>query len=325
MTAMRTRFFILLALTGCQSGTLPSGPPPTDLGTISFPVGTYTPCAQGVYNPTGNIFVNSAGFESGAVLTLVQSGTGVTATYVDQNGLTQSLSFSVTTNTSAVLAQPGTVGAGFSSLCIMGPGVEQAYPATMTATAGALSYNAGRVFITLTGGLQSDAGACGKLSQSNASFWLECEQRQGGAPPPAGEPAGAPPVGQYSCASQVESYIEINGIGHFVADGATGTLALSAAGSKLTAQYTGDSSLGGTLRLLATTSTTAGAEAGQTLMAPCMIPPMGMPTQTPEPLPIAAGSLTVDGSTLFLSFAGTTGTGSSCPGVQVAGSLICTK
>jgi hypothetical protein len=44
----------------------------------------------------------------------------------------------------------------------------------MSVNAGALTYNAGMVFLTLTGDLRSDAGACGALSQPQASFWLAC-------------------------------------------------------------------------------------------------------------------------------------------------------
>jgi hypothetical protein len=65
---------------------------------------------------------------------------------------------------------------------------------------------------------------------------------------------------------------------------------------------------------------TANAEAGQILMAPCMVP---TGTHPPEPLPIAAGALAIIDSTLFLSFAGTMAASSSCPGAQVAGSVIC--
>ena len=90
----------------------------------------------------------------------------------------------------------------------------------------------------------------------------------------------------------------------------------------MSAQYAGDSSLAGTLSLGVTTAATASADAGQTMMAPCMVPiPTG--TQTPGLLSIAAGALAIDESTLFLSFAGTMAASSSCPGAQVAGSVIC--
>ena len=88
------------------------------------------------------------------------------------------------------------------------------------------------------------------------------------------------PAGQYACNSQVETHAQIDGIDHFVAGGGSGTLTLAQDGAKGSAQYAGDSSLAGTLSLSVTTSTTATAEAGQTLMAPCVVPLPG--TQTRE-------------------------------------------
>jgi hypothetical protein len=51
----------------------------------------------------------------------------------------------------------------------------------------------------------------------------------------------------------------------------------------------------------------------------------GRPSRTAEMLPIAAGSLTMIDSTLFLSFAGAMADSSSRPGAQVAGSEICSN
>jgi len=312
MTAMRTWFLVTLLALG--------------LNAAGFPIGTYTSCAQGAHNPSGNNFLKVAGFQDGARLTLAQSGTTVTSTYVDQNGLAQSLSFYTTTDTLATIAEKGQVIPGFKSLCVLRPGSGAGYPANMTVTAGALAYHAGMVFLTLTGDLRSDAGACGTLSQSEASFWVICENRQGGAVPAVD--AGPPPVaklpaGRHSCSLQIETLDHIDGQNQYVAGGATGALNLTEDGAKVTAQYSGDSSLAGTLRFKAKTSTTAGAEAGQTLMAPCM--GTGRPSRAAEMLPIAAASLTMIDSTLFMSFAGTMPGNSSCPGAQVAGSVICSK
>jgi hypothetical protein len=324
---MKACSFMLFALgvAGCQSRAAsdPSATPPP--GTAGFPIGTYTNCARGVRNPSGNIFVNSAGFESDAILTLTQSGTTVTSTYDDQNRVTQTLRFSTTSGTSATVTQTGQVIPGFVGLCIMGPRNEIAYPATMNIRAGALIYDAGMVFIALTGGLEADAGTCGKLSEPVASSWLLCEHRQEGAlrSTDAGSPAVTPlPAGQYSCKSQVEILAHVDGTNQFITGGGSGTLALSQDGASVSAQYSGDSSLAGTLRMSVTTSTTANAEAGQTLMTPCVVPTR---SQTPEPLSIAAGALAISDSTLFLSFAGTMAASSSCPDAQVAGSVICSK
>ena len=323
--AMKTHFVTFLVLvTGCQ---------PSRLGAAGFPTGTYTRCAQGVHNPSGNRFLNSAGFQDGARLTLAQIGTTVTSTYVDQNGLTQSLSFSTRTDTVAAIIQKGQVILGFNGLCVLGPGSEARFPANMSVSAGALSYHAGMVFIALTGDLRSNAGACGALSESKASFWVACEEREGGAVPRAVPTASARPapvsqlpVGRYSCSTQVQTLYQSDGRNQYVADGATGALTLTWSGARVTARYSGDPSLSGTLRFTATTSTAASAESGQSLMAPCAVTRGGgRPSGTPERMPTSAASLTMVDSTLFLSFTGRMPDGSSCPGAKMAGSLICSK
>jgi len=296
------------------------------LNAADFPVGTYTSCAQGTQNPSGAQFLRVAGFENGARLTLTQSGTTVTSAYVDQDGLTQSLSFSAATNTLATIAQKGQVIPGFKTLCVQGPGRWTGYPGSMTVSAGALAYEAGMVFLTVTGDLRAEAGACGALSQSRASFWVVCENRQEGAAPSINSrsaPLPKLPAGQHSCDTQIETLDHINGGSQYAAGGATGTLNLVVDGARITAQYSGDTSLAGTLRFKAQTSTTASAEAGQTLMAHCT--GTGPSSATGEMLRVAAGSLILIDSTLFLSFAGAMADNSPCPGAQVAGSVICLK
>jgi hypothetical protein len=59
-------------------------------------------------------------------------------------------------------------------------------------------------------------------------------------------------------------------MGQLVAGGGSGTLTLTQGPAEVITEYSGDSALAGTLRLLATTSTTANAKAGQTLLTPCM-------------------------------------------------------
>jgi hypothetical protein len=267
-----------------------------------------------------------AGFQDGAQLTLSQHNGTVMSTYVDQNGLTQSLRFSTRKDTLATIAQAGQAIPGFKSFCVLRPGGGAGYPATMTVTAGELAYEAGMVFLTVTGNLRSDAGACGTLSQPEASFWVVCEVRQGGAFPKVdvGRPAKAQmPAGRHSCRAQVETLNHSDGRNEYVAGGGNGTLTLTEHGAQLAAEYSGDKSVAGTLHFAATTSTTASAETGQILVAPCV--GAGRLSGAAETLRIAAGSLTMLDATLFLSFAGTMADGSSCAGAQVAGSLICSK
>lgn len=316
----KTWFITLLALAASafQSGIV-----------SRFPTGRYVSCAEGAHNPSGNNFLNTSGFRDGAVLTVAQSGTTVTASYVDDSRLSQSLSFSPTNGTTATLARKRQVISGFTSLCVQGPGNEKRNSASMTVGNGILTYDAGSMFLALTGDLHSDGGACGALSQQRASFWIVCHDREGGAVPAidvARSPATHISGGEYSCATQLDSFASIGGRNHYVAGGATGTLAVNVDGANVTGRYSGDRSLAGTLRFRASTATTAIAERGQTLMAPCMIPDgTGVSSQTPEPIPIATGALTLTDSTLFLSFAGATAAGSSCPGAKVAGTLICAR
>jgi hypothetical protein len=320
MTAMKMCFVILLA--GCQSQGLSV---PSGVGSIAFPIGTYTRCAEGQQNPNGNNFLNGAGFQVSATLTLAQSGDTVTSTYVDQNGIIQSLAFSPTATTQATLAGAGQVIPGFSSLCVQGPGNEGGYPATMTVDAGLVTYHAGEVLLTVTGGLQAQAGPCGNLSQAGASFWVLCEDQQG-RPAPVADPVGVTQLtgGRYSCRTQLETFARAGGLDQYIAGGGAGTLTLTANGAEIAGDYSGDKSLSGALRFAATGATTAIAGSGQTMMAPCMLATPA-PSSAPEPLPIAFGSLVVVGSTLFVTFAGTTAQGSSCPGAQVAGTLICSR
>jgi hypothetical protein len=324
---MKTLFIPLAVfIASCSSSALPRES--TDLGMIAFPLGTYTSCAQATLNPNENVFLDVGGFQSGAAaLTLTQSGTTLTSTYVDQNGLAQSLRFSATSSSSATLAAPAQLVPGAAGICVTGPGSEHHYPALMNVTAGALTYDAGAAFITLSGELHADGGTCGALA-SPASFWILCEARQGGAVPVS--MAAAPPVpqlaaGPHSCTAELGFHGSVNGTDEYATGGGSGTLTLTQKGAELNAQYSGDASLTGALRFTATTATTANAEAGQTLETPCLLPISSGPSPSPEALPIAAGSLAVVGSTLFLSFSGAMPAGSSCPGAHVAGSVICSQ
>ena len=302
-------------------------------GNDTFWLGTYTGCAVGADDGS----LNSGGFEPGVSLTLAQSGQTLTATYVDDNGAVSSFDFTSTTSTTATLASSGKTVSGFVISCTDGPGDSWLVPAVMRVTAGALTYDDGTVFVNLVGNVQdqqTDAGECGSTALPS-KFWALCEDRHGGAPatePPdaAAPPASNLPVGQYTCGSDVETYDVVGGEKEYVTGGGTGgTLTLTQTGTEVTAEYDGDSSIAGTIHFTATTATTAIAEENQTLMAPCTVPIApgtgGGPSPTPQVLPIGAGSLSVVGSTLFLSFAGTMGASSSCSGASMGGSLICSK
>jgi hypothetical protein len=63
-------------------------------------------------------------------------------------------------------------------------------------------------------------------------------------------------AGRHSCRTQIETLDHISGLNEHVVGGATGTLTLAQDGARVTAQYSGDTSLAGTLRFKAKTSTT---------------------------------------------------------------------
>jgi len=316
-----------LASLGCSSVVSTS---PSD----AFPVGTYTRCAEGARAVSPGWSESGAGFLSDdAVLTVERSGSTLTATYVDENGKTSTFDFARTTSTSATLTSTGETVSGFSGSCTEGPGDSWLYPALMSTTAGALTYDEGTVFVALEGTiLPGGMGSCGG-GPAPGSFWLVCDDLQGGAPSP--EPAPAPPPatqlspGPYPCASLIAMYDAVGATTDDAVSGGEGTLALTQTGAEVTVAYSGDPSVAGTLHLTSTTSTTAIAAADQTLTAPCTVPFSTVtgagPSPTPVTLPISAGSLALVGSTLFVSFAGTMDASSSCPGALMAASLICSK
>ncbi len=300
-------------------------------GTTStaFPVGAYTRCAEGIHNEDGNDFLDVVGFASGAVLTLVESGETITATYVDEDGNARSYTFATTTSSSASLAPAGQTASGFSGLCVQGPGDEGWFPAAMTASTGTLTYDEGIVFVTLDGVLQGDGGACGTES-THSSDWIVCDIRQGGAPSP--EPTLTPVTAQlpgrpYTCSAEIATYDDVDGEMEFVTSGETGTLELAQGATSVSARYTGESDLTAALTFTATTATTALAGAGQSVMTPCTVPVAAFggdgPSPTPVALPIDAASIAVDGETLFVSFAGTMDANSTCAGARMAVTLVC--
>jgi hypothetical protein len=108
-----------------------------------------------------------------------------------------------------------------------------------------------------------------------------------------------------------------------VLGGNGGTLTLTQTGTEVTAQYSGDTALEGTLRFQATSANSAIALTDQSLATPCYSTTGS--TQPAETLPVTAASLLVDGTTLLLTFAGTMGAETSCHGAQVAAGVSCSR
>jgi hypothetical protein len=305
--------FLVSAL-ACGARTSLDGRGGSDAG-AAFPVGTFTSCAFGTV--TTGPFLIPSGIDEGATLTVTRAGETLTATY-DGNGRTYAWTFDETTSTSAVLAESAETTPGFGSgICVYGVGVsnEEFFPTELTATSGALTYEAGTMFVSLDGDLASKMD-CGDIS-SPASVWVTC----GGGPAPAvGTPQSAAsfPVGDYACTSQLGTFTKSGAMTSIVTSGGTGALSLAQAGAHVTATYGGDVQvMTGTLDLTLTTASTGNGGAGQSLTASCGLGPAA------NDLAVAAASLTALGPTVFLSFTGTMGAGAACPGTEVTGTLVC--
>lgn len=330
----------LLDATG--AGSADSG---ADSGAIHFPVGTFTGCAEG-FRADNGLFLNGAGFEAGASVTLAQSapGSALNARYVNSNGKVQSFSFAVTSETSAALAPAGQI-AGFTGYCVPGMGVSNEVPFSgdLHAGAGALTVQAGAVFVSAAGVVKGDGSPCGAVT-SPGSWWLLC--RNGPAREPGAGSAGpavpawalAPLVGSYACSFQLGTryHDSTSGVDEYVTGpGGSGTLTLDLTGAHtesravLSAVYrdSAGSAASWTLSWKPTTAITANIEPRQSASVLCDAPlAVGEPPPSePETMPIDAGSLSLDGSTLILSFTGVMGASSSCAGAEKAGALVCTK
>jgi hypothetical protein len=306
-----------------------SGSTGSTTSTTTVPVEDYTLCAEGNYVPGGGLFLNEFGVEGGAHLTVTPEGAKLAATYVDLNGHQSSFTFDPTTGTSAVLAPGGAAVTGFGGTCVHGPGQIEPFAATVTATTGALEYTGSTMFLALTGTIgASDPSAC-STATAPADVWIVCGVGSGfpPIPPHGGAPVPAFPAGVYSCTSQIGTYDETGGLKEYVTAGGPGTLTVTESGAKVTAAYTGDMYISGTLDFTLATPTSAHADPGQTMLAQCLVPVNLMgppPAYPPEPLSVGAGSVVwLNDTTLFVMLSGTMS--SSCPGAVKMGALLCTK
>jgi hypothetical protein len=222
-------------------------------------------------------------------------------------------------------------------MCVFGPGETSFIPATLTATTGTLDDVSGTLFLTLAGtGSGSQPGVC-TVGPEPESAWIIC----GGAGPATLPDAGAvaPPdaggpellAGTYTCTSELMTYVTMGSQKGIGGAGANGTLTVTQSGSTVTAAYTGDIFISGTVDFSLVTSTSAYAVPDQTLETSCNVsldpgPPPPDPAAT---LSITAGSLVLDGPTLFLMYSGamisTPSQPTMCPGALKMGALICTK
>jgi len=311
-------------LAACGGRTVTSEEP----AGMTFPVGTWTHCAEGTHADNG-VFLNSGGYVPDASLSLSQSGSTLSAR-LEGKGELLAFDFDVTTRHSAALAHSAQPIPGFGGFCVQGVGVSNEVPfdATLEPSAGALTYDAGAVFLSIVGIAQGNAGDCGPAF-ARATYWLSCAEGPAPVLPfDAYAAASSLLVGSYTCASQVHTHFFSDGVEQYAGSGADGgTLTVALSGQKLVATYSGDKFVSGSLELEPTTSTTASAALGQSLTLACEVPIASSqpPSQAPEAFPVAAASLALYDNMLVLTFVGTAGESSSCPGAEKAATLSCSK
>jgi hypothetical protein len=110
-----------------------------------------------------------------------------------------------------------------------------------------------------------------------------------------------------------QSLVQQDGPGLVSVNGGGGELTVTQVGGLLTAALDSSTSVWGSLQFEATTDATAApAGASQSVQVACF------PGGTATTVPVSASALTLDGTTLVLSMAGT-----SCDGDQVSASLVC--
>jgi hypothetical protein len=197
------------------------------------------------------------------------------------------------------------------------------FPETMTPTAGALTYADGAVFLSLTGSISGGAGTtCGEQS-APTNLWLVCGAPGSGSGAPPSPPAPVPvlPSGSYTCSSLEGTQWLTPAMNVYASMAATGVLTLSQSGATVTAEYTGDSELAGTLIFTATSPTTAAADPAQAMAAPCQV--VGNDPGPPEPLRVSAASLAIHEKTLMVMIRGAMPDATGCPGVEKIAGIVC--
>lgn len=158
-------------------------------------------CAAGYQAANGAVFLGGVGIQGGAYLTVTPEGGRLATTFTDLNGHQSSFTFDQTTGTSAVLGPGGGALTDCTGMCVYGPGDLTTFPATLTATTGALEYTGGTVFLAVNGTLApSDPGACSTTTEPGNGY-IVCSGSDGFPPAPIDPGAPVPDfaVGTYTC------------------------------------------------------------------------------------------------------------------------------
>jgi hypothetical protein len=293
---------LLSALPGCNSG----GATPN-----AFPLGSYGNCAiTGPFAAAGEDTVALS--QAGSMLRMSEAGDGGT--------LAGSLEFVPVQEHYATLA-------GGQQLTDIPTDCGNAFQfSTMDLTSGSLGYNAGALFVSVTGTVEPvDTGFCSGPGGPNV-FLLTCGDDGPVATAAAsaaqhGGSSGDPFVGVYDCRAETE---EFSSAVHVSASSGPGTLTVTHAGSLLAASYAGDPTVQGSLDLAPMNDALAVAPASpnDAIEVSCFVPaPAGPPQSMMGRLPISSGAMTTDGRSAVLTVRGIS---SDCGGDELVVFLRCT-
>ncbi len=292
----------LAPLPACSSNTASAGT--TSTGLNGFPLGAYDSCFSNTFleAPGGG-----GGGGHGGAIVLTQDGSALGVTFGGDGG--DSFEFTQTADNSATL--PAGQGlAGVKLVC----GELEGAPTVVKLASGSLTYNAGTLFLSVSGTAEpADAGQDCTNPGGQATFVVTCSNDvvadggASGAYSGTGMP-GSEFVGVYECSSAGNQFRP----GLDSLSGGSGTLAITRKGNLLTAAYADDPFVTGSLNFVATTNNAAvPATANETMQVACSGGPVSA-------VPVSSSTLTTDGSSVVLSFAGI-----GCGGSEMRVSLLC--
>ena len=338
---------------GLDSGSPKRGDSSNDAGATNeagstddggaFSWGTYSDC-QWVL--TGGTFESSS---SPATLTLapICDGSGCSASSVvasfRSGQTTATFTLSITSDSSAALSGAGQGFSGQWGYCGGGAvqedggGIAIADPApaqaTLSLTSAELAIDQGVAFLQVEGPVVDVQGSPGCTPDvppsSGVTALLVCDVSNGNgvshAPAATTTTSSRFVPGAYDCTSSADSVVSYQGVEDHSSVGGSGTLALTANGTRLLAVYSGDSNATGTLDFVATSDSSANPVVGQTLTVGCgaFDPTTDQQVSAPTPGAVTAAAMTTDGTAVTLTFLSKT-SGGVCANQTATTVLACT-
>lgn len=321
-----------------SSGSSNDGGPSSDRS--SFPFGVYSDCT---WLLTGGSFESAA---SSASLTLAPDGSSVVATFQSEGQPTATFDLHATSDRSATLSASGQGFQGEWGFCGGSviefdsgggaTGSPASTQATLSMTSAELTVDRGVVFVQMDGAIVDVQGQPGCAPDAPlsppVSALLVCDASGtsdgGNSGDDAAEPASASSsfvTGSYNCTSSVSTVVTYEGDEDNSGRQGAGSLMLTVDGSSLKAAYSGDTYASASLDFAVTSDSSANPVPGQTIDVACggIDPTTLMFSNGPTVTQVSAGSLTTDGTTLYLTILGTVPSG-SCSGQTSSTVLQCT-